>query len=272
MMSSFNQACGPEPALNLSPRRIQALLDQLDTRAVTPMSDRRRWPRHVYRAMVAVHPGSREHGDAAIRRVPTRNLSAGGLSFLFHRPLPIDLPCWVRLVMATGAEADAVGAVRFARSVEAEVFEVAIQFRDVIDPARYIPVARGKQILLVEDDPLIARMVSFQLQKMHVAIEWACNGREAVMLALQHPFDLVLMDMMMPEMDGFEATRLLRESGYPGDIVAATGLSKPAELRRCLEAGCNSTLVKPYTAQQLMTMLQESDKRRASPPNVPPER
>jgi CheY-like chemotaxis protein len=86
------------------------------------------------------------------------------------------------------------------------------------------------------------------------------NGAQAVDQALaaldaERPFDLVLMDMQMPVMDGYEATRRLRTEGYPGPIVALTAHAMATDRARCIEAGCDDYLSKPVDRAALLDLV-----------------
>jgi CheY-like chemotaxis protein len=113
-------------------------------------------------------------------------------------------------------------------------------------------------ILLAEDDPLIARMLSLRLSLKGHRVDLAENGRMALKMALATPYDLVLMDMHMPVMDGHEATRRLRESGYLGLIVAVTASVMSEESHAALDSGCDSYIGKPVSErfeQEIQSLL-----------------
>ncbi len=100
-------------------------------------------------------------------------------------------------------------------------------------------------ILLVEDDELISRMLQMRLEIRGHQIERACNGAEGVEKALQNQFDLVLMDMHMPVLDGHEATRQLREKNYTGTIVAVTASAMSQDSEKAIRSGCDYYIPKP---------------------------
>jgi signal transduction histidine kinase/ActR/RegA family two-component response regulator len=116
------------------------------------------------------------------------------------------------------------------------------------------------RVLLVEDDPLIQRLLLTILTKAGADVSVADNGQEAVEAVLAArgsgtPFDMVLMDLLMPVMDGFEATSRLRDRGYTGPIIALTADGMQETRDRCMEAGCDSHLTKPIQADRLVKEL-----------------
>ena len=123
------------------------------------------------------------------------------------------------------------------------------------------------RILLVDDAPVIRRMISFFLTKHGADVTFAENGQaglEAAHAALQQgrPFDLILMDMQMPVMDGCEATRCLRQSGYPGPIVGLTANAMPEQREEFLAAGCDAVLTKPIDRPTLVTEIMRQMRQR----------
>ncbi len=100
-------------------------------------------------------------------------------------------------------------------------------------------------ILLVEDDEFIARMMTMRLELQGHTIELAVNGQEAVDMAMVGNYDLILMDMHMPVMDGHEATQTLRDKGYRGIIVAVTASVMSADSEKAIKSGCDDCIPKP---------------------------
>ena len=127
-----------------------------------------------------------------------------------------------------------------------------------------IPVSSraGRQlhILLAEDNPVNQKVVIGMLHKRGHGIRIANNGREAVEAFKQERFDLVLMDMQMPEMSGYDATReirvLERKSGGHIPIVAMTAHAMQGDRERCLTAGTDDYLAKPFTLPDLIEMVE----------------
>jgi two-component system, sensor histidine kinase and response regulator len=119
--------------------------------------------------------------------------------------------------------------------------------------------SKSLQILLAEDNQVNQKLAMRLLEKRghHIAI--ASNGREALSALEKKHFDLVLMDVQMPEMDGLEATRLLREkeksSGQHQAVVAMTALVMKGDRERCMTAGMDGYLSKPIRQQELDDVL-----------------
>jgi len=116
------------------------------------------------------------------------------------------------------------------------------------------PTLHG-DVLLVEDGEDNQRLLSYLLTKAGARVTLARNGQEAIeAVELRGEFDLILMDMQMPVMDGYHATSVLRSSGYKGSIVALTAHAMAHELDRCIAAGCDATASKPIDRSALLTL------------------
>jgi len=113
--------------------------------------------------------------------------------------------------------------------------------------------------LIIEDHPDVLDGLGRQLKRLGFAVVSADNGMEGVEKAITEKPDLILMDIMMPGMDGLEATHLIHANPETKDIpiVAITCLFRESELRGCIEAGCSDYLVKPFTPQELREKIME---------------
>ncbi len=138
---------------------------------------------------------------------------------------------------------------------------------------RDIIVIRGARVLLVEDQPINQQIARVQLSQVGLQVTVAADGREAVDLVMHapEPFDLVLMDIQMPEMDGYEATRRLREQWNREElpIIAMTAYALPEERQKCLAAGMNDHLTKPIEVADLHEKLCRWLKHRSGLSDVP---
>ena len=116
------------------------------------------------------------------------------------------------------------------------------------------------RVLLAEDVPDIYVVLRQILKKMNLELEMAEDGRLACEMADKsktegRPYDLILMDIQMPRMNGYEATRWLRQHGWEGPIVALTAHALVGDREKCLEAGCDDYVAKPITAKGLRDVL-----------------
>ena len=116
-----------------------------------------------------------------------------------------------------------------------------------------------KKVLIVEDHPDMLEVLVWQLECLGFLVIPARHGEEGLEKAVTEKPHLIIMDIMMPGMDGRETARMLRSNPGTKDIpiVAATALFRESDLMSCIEAGCNDYLVKPFTLQQLRAKVQE---------------
>jgi two-component system cell cycle response regulator DivK len=116
-----------------------------------------------------------------------------------------------------------------------------------------------KKILIVEDHADMRELLVWQVELMGFSPIPCKNGKDGVELAIAEKPSLILMDIMMPSMNGWEATRALRANPETKDIpiLAATALFRDADLKACLEAGCSGYIVKPFTFQELQGRVRE---------------
>ncbi len=111
------------------------------------------------------------------------------------------------------------------------------------------------RILIADDEHFNARFLEILLKGKVKSVDIAINGKEAVEMATKYSYDLVLMDLKMPIMDGIEATKAIKAK-YPGlPIIAQTACSSPEERNTALQAGCDDLIVKPINKEKMMEMI-----------------
>ena len=115
------------------------------------------------------------------------------------------------------------------------------------------------KILIVDDNSDVREVLRCQLKMLGYVVISAENGYVGIEKASAEQPDLILMDVMMPEMDGWQASRAVRSNPKTKDIpiLAATAMCRPADLKACLEAGCNGYIVKPFTMMELERKVRE---------------
>ena len=120
------------------------------------------------------------------------------------------------------------------------------------------------EILLVEDNLLNQKVVMFNLRKQNYTVTAVTNGRDAVTKFKEDKFDLILMDIMLPEMDSYEITIFIRdlekESGVtkPIPIIALTANALDNDKEKCLQAGMTDYLSKPFTSIELNDIIKKN--------------
>ncbi|MBL7044838.1 MAG: response regulator [Pirellulaceae bacterium] len=147
------------------------------------------------------------------------------------------------------------------------------QCKEMLAPTPELPIAPETRrldlpcrILLAEDGPDNQRLISSLLEQAGAEVISVENGRHALDRGLRagregRRYDLILMDMQMPEMDGYAATRRLRDSGYDGPIVALTAHTMKGDEVKCLKAGCDGYLGKPITRDALLATVNRWSRR-----------
>jgi signal transduction histidine kinase/CheY-like chemotaxis protein/ligand-binding sensor domain-containing protein len=146
-------------------------------------------------------------------------------------------------------------------------FHFTARFKESLAPvhpetAPATPVPRGLRVLLAEDNVVNQRLATRLLEKNGHIVYGAANGREALAVFSAKQVDVVLMDLQMPEMDGFQATAAIRASeqlrGSHVPIVALTAHALTGDREKCLASGMDGYLAKPYSAEELNQALLEA--------------
>jgi signal transduction histidine kinase/ActR/RegA family two-component response regulator len=199
----------------------------------------------------------------------TRRFGGSGLGLAICHRL-VDL-MQSRIVVASevgvGSEFSFVIAAAVSESVES----------DGAKPAQHLPFDREfsrlfpLRILVAEDNPVNLKVVLMTLRKLGYEADSAGNGREAVEQATRVPYDVLVLDVQMPEMDGMEAARKLHEVIPPGKmpyIIALTANAFTEDRTACLEAGMNEFLTKPLRIEEFTASLATGHawRRQASAP------
>lgn len=135
-----------------------------------------------------------------------------------------------------------------------ESFQKKVEERK--DPSHSLAIHfSDRKFLVVDDSEDNLNLARRLLEKKGAQVQVACNGAEALRRVSEEVFDLILMDIQMPEMDGYEATRLLREQGFQKPIIALTAHAMKSDLERAQESGCNAHIAKPLDTASLFETI-----------------
>ena len=123
-------------------------------------------------------------------------------------------------------------------------------------PSALNPLPSALKILIAEDDSMSTLLMKKMLQGENITILYAVNGRQAVEIIKLHPeINLVLMDVQMPEMSGFEATKLIKQLRPDLPVIIQTALTTKEDREKAQEAGSNSFITKPINKTELLNLI-----------------
>jgi PAS domain S-box-containing protein len=204
-------------------------------------------PEHVPRLFAAFeqadHSTTRQYGGTGLGLALTKRLAQlmGGDAGV-DSTLGVGSTFWLTVCLRRGAPAALATATASTQTRPA-------------DPPKD---CAGRRLLLVEDEPINREVVLELITDLRLVVDTAENGAEALALARQHRYDLILMDMQMPIMDGLEATQQIRQLPQTArvPIVAMTANAFAEDQARCLEAGMDDFFSKPVEPERLVTVIQ----------------
>jgi CheY-like chemotaxis protein len=234
---------------------FRRLLEKLDREPRPDQAALRRHERHVYRRSILVEL-RQPSGNALVLKAPTRDISAEGISFLHHGYVPRGTECHIQLVTIRNRWVEMDGVVAGCDYIESGIHVVGVKLARHIDITSFAAPSAPRRILVVNDDPQISKLVSLQLSTMNAGVDVVHDGEQALSAVDKTAFDVILMDVEMPALDGVETTRRLRDNGYGGCIVAMTAQAGPGDAERLLESGFNHYLAKPFTRDRLASLLE----------------
>ena len=201
-------------------------------------------------------------GDASIRR----NHSGAGLGLALAARQVRRMGGRIDVDSRLGEGSTFILHLPFDRAADA--VEEVRPVEDAVAPVE--DAGRVPCVLVVDDHPVNREVARIMLEAFGCEVVEVCDGQEAVEAVAGQPFDLVLMDVRMPRMDGLEATRRIRalpDAGGALSIVAMTADAMPEDVSRCLAAGMNAHMAKPINQAGLLTMV-----NRALTGDLPPAR
>ncbi|QDV71156.1 Sensory/regulatory protein RpfC [Rosistilla carotiformis] len=150
-----------------------------------------------------------------------------------------------------------VGLLEGVRMVSGEEAAKVLRSRQRAAAEQGIASVRPGKILIVDDTPANVQLLRLVCDKAGLTVDTAENGQVAIDKAAENRYDIILMDMQMPVMDGYSATTELRKRGIATPIVALTGNALEEDRRRCFDVGCTAFLAKPVNIDELIKLLRE---------------
>ena len=112
-----------------------------------------------------------------------------------------------------------------------------------------------KKALIVEDEKQIVELLSIHLKDLHLDVDTANNGKDGLEYALSNDYSVILLDIMMPQKDGIEVCRELREAGVKTPILMLTAKSEEFDKVLGLEIGADDYLTKPFSVRELIARV-----------------
>lgn len=242
--------------VRLDDAKLTELLDRLDEEDTRRQGTKRRAePSYPYRHKGLVVSFQVPGGAMVPMRVPTRSISATSLTFLHGAFVYPGTLCCVQLLTTYNMWHAVDTTVAQCRYIEGRVYDVNVRFAPALDVALFTPLAVRREVLVVDDEVTSQSLISFHLEHLNAAVTVADSGRAGVAQAMQRDYDLILMDLEMPEMDGLAAVKELRSRGYGGIICAVTARNSSEDQAQCLAVGFNGFCAKPVTRQGMIDLL-----------------
>ncbi len=135
-------------------------------------------------------------------------------------------------------------------------YKMIDELNELFQSEKGMNMYNGK-ILVAEDNPSNQKLITILLQKLGLEVALADDGQIAVQKCSEASYDLILMDMQMPNMNGYEATRQLRKQGLSTPIIAVTANAMMGDEEKCLEAGCDGYISKPIDRSKLAEVIDQ---------------
>ncbi len=192
----------------------------------------------------------------------TRKYGGSGLGLTISRRLAALMGGDVTVVSKPGAGSCFTVLIAATPATDALAQGSKTVFANPAAPSPASAALAGLRILLAEDGPDNQRLITFHLRKAGATVDIAENGRIAAVMAYPRPgavapYSVILMDMQMPELDGYGAASLLRQRGCPTPIIALTAHAMAEDRQRCIAAGCDDYQTKPINRDVLIKVCRE---------------
>ncbi len=248
-----------ERRIRQSKELINQALDTLDSStSETTFAPQRSAERFQYRVVSArceVPDGSSGFQSYMIA---TRNISRNGVSFVCGQFLYPSTRCRVVLTTLHNLRHEVEGRIVRCRYLAGTgaLHEIGFQFDKAIDVALFVRGAMHTKVLLIDDDEEFHELVKNLLKNASISIESVLSGKDACERIEQgEAYDMALLDIMMPELDGFECFEALRKLGFLHPIIAVSSDERDERVQRAFEMGFSEYLIKPVSRDSLLAMI-----------------
>ena len=188
----------------------------------------------------------------------TRNFGGTGLGLTISKQIIESMGGQLTVVSQPGEGSTFKFEIDLEPTADAKLItrsEYQSRVRAVQGTVRRITSLPAGNILLVDDGQANRKLIRLILEKAGCSIVEAVNGKDAYDRALAGDFDVVLMDMQMPVMDGYQATSKLRQAGYEKTVIALTANTMIGDKEKCRDAGCDDFIPKPVEIDSLLQTL-----------------
>ena len=237
---------------------LNEVLDQLDGKESSEgHANLRKDERYNYRNSAVVLELQQPDGSWIRYASAARNISSAGVALLVGKFIYPGTHCHVHLVSLQNLQQTVKGKVARCRYLKGTIclHELGIQFEQPVAIGMFHRYAAQTRILLIDDDVSIHRLVTHLLKPRNAKITSAYNGETALQKAQEEEFDLVLTDFELPDINGLDVARQLREQAFVRPIVAVTAMTDDQTRESCLKAGCTSFIPKPLTKAILLDLI-----------------
>ena len=195
--------------------------------------------------------------EVVTQLVPARKLGREGIYFLTAALVHSSCPCRIHLVTVRNNWQTVTGHIANCRYISGTsgLYEVYATFDQPIDPASFAPHATRSRILAVDDSAVSRKLYEHLLDTMNADLTCVPDAASAITEVFTHNYDVVLMDIEMPDIDGLTAVQMMRSKGYVRAVVAVSALSDDESRTTCMEAGFDDFLAKPLTRASLAAVV-----------------